>query len=540
VTGRDDIVQAIEGAEVVIFPGVRRSPAAQGEDADFPGDTPASDGGGSEPPESDPPPPEDDGGSEGDVIDDMNGEWSFVLMGSRAVIMRETPNAPIEDRTRVLSIDAFKAYFQNQLRPIKRRERQEDGSYKTTTRHMAVAPYWLRHKRRRTYDGIEFFPDPKNAAGTPGYFNLWRGFSVSPDAATRPEERWKKYFTFLDHLKANICDSDPQVFRWVWHWFAHMVQRPRERIGTAIVLRGKMGTGKTIVGDVIGSLFASHYFLVDDPRYLVGQFNAHMASCILLQVDEGHWPGDKAAEGRLKGLVTAEKQLIEAKGVDPIRLDNYVRLLFSSNEGWVVPAGMDERRFACFDVADHWKEDHSRFGQLYAELNSGGREALLADLLAVDLNAPDAPNVRVIPKTAALLEQKVRSLDPVAAWWLQRLVDGSQTHRSAQWRDKVPVATLFNDYLRTNEKIGVRRRNSETEFGIAMRRLVPAVERVRATEEVEVWDESSHTTSTVVRRVWCLNFPSLQECRDSFEAALKQPFPWGDPAPDGDGDDNPV
>jgi hypothetical protein len=540
VTGRDEIVQAIEGAEVVIFPGVRRSPAAQGEDADFPGGTPASDGGGSEPPESDAPPPEDDGGSDGDVIDDMNGEWSFVLMGSRAVIMRETPNAPIEDRTRVLSIDAFKAYFQNQLRPIKRRERQEDGSYKTTTRHMAIAPYWLRHKRRRTYDGIEFFPDPKNAAGTPGYFNLWRGFSVSPDAATRPEERWKKYFTFLDHLKANICDSDPQVFRWVWHWFAHMVQRPRERIGTAIVLRGKMGTGKTIVGDVIGSLFASHYFLVDDPRYLVGQFNAHMASCILLQVDEGHWPGDKAAEGRLKGLVTAEKQLIEAKGVDPIRLDNYVRLLFSSNEGWVVPAGMDERRFACFDVADHWKEDHSRFGQLYAELNSGGREALLADLLAVDLNAPDAANVRVIPKTAALLEQKIRSLDPVAAWWLQRLVDGSQTHRSARWRDKVPVATLFNDYLRTNERIGVRRRNSETEFGIAMRRLVPAVERVRATEEVEVWDESSHTTSTVVRRVWCLNFPSLQECRDSFEAALKQPFPWGDPAPDGDGDDNPV
>jgi hypothetical protein len=533
VTGRDEIVQAIEGAEVVIFPGVRRSAAAQGEDADFPGDTPASDGGGSEPPESDPPPPEDDGGSDGDVIDDMNGEWSFVLMGSRAVIMRETPNAPIEDRTRVLSIDAFKAYFQNQLRPIKRRERQEDGSYKTTTRHMAIAPYWLRHKRRRTYDGIEFFPDPKNAAGTPGYFNLWRGFSVSPDAETEPGERWKKYFTFLDHVKANICDGDYQVFRWVWHWFAHIVQRPRERIGTAIVLRGKMGTGKTVVGDVIGSLFASHYFLVDDPRYLVGQFNAHMASCLLLQVDEGFWAGDKAAEGRLKGLVTAPKQMIEAKGVDPIRLDNYVRLLFSSNENWVVPAGMDERRFAVFDVADHWKEDHGRFAQLYAELNSGGREALLADLLAVDLDAPDAPNVRVIPKTEALLEQKIRSLDPIAAWWLGRLVDGSQTHRAAGWRERVPSSTIFNDYLRTVEKLGVRRKSAEIEFGMQMRRLLPDLKRVKSTEEVEVFDEQSGAHHTVIRRVWCLEFPSLVDSRAAFDAALKQEFKWNEP---GDGE----
>ncbi|BDV35681.1 DUF5906 domain-containing protein [Methylocystis iwaonis] len=530
--GKDEIAQAVEGAEILAFPGARKATRAEGgAAAEFEHDRPCSGGGDSEPPKDDASPEEGDGGS-GDLIDDMNREWSFVLMGSRAVVMRETPQAPIEDQTRVLSIDAFKAYFQNTFCPVLKRERQEDGSYQTVRRYVSVAPYWLKHARRRTYDGIEFFPDPNNAPGTKGYFNLWRGFSVSPDMETPAKERWKKYFTFQDHVKANICDSNYEIYRWVWHWFAHLVQRPRERIGTAIVLRGKMGTGKTVVGDVIGSLFASHYFLVDDPRYLVGQFNAHMGSCILLQVDEGIWAGDKAAEGRLKGLVTAPKQMIEAKGVDPIRLDNYVRLLFSSNENWVIPAGMDERRFACFDVADHWKEDHGRFAQLYAELNSGGREALLADLLSVDLDAPDAPNLRVIPKTPALLEQKIRSLDPIAAWWLQRLEDGAQTHRAGAWREKVPAAMLFNDYLRTNEKIGVRRKASETEFGIAIRRLVPGVERVRSVEEIEVWDEETLKPVQVTRRVWCLRFPSLAQCKRSFEAALKQEFPWGEAVPE--------
>ena len=36
---------------------------------------------------------------------------------------------------------------------------------------------------------------------------------------------------------------------------AHIVQKPRERLGTAIVLRGKRGTGKSKVGEVLGSLF---------------------------------------------------------------------------------------------------------------------------------------------------------------------------------------------------------------------------------------------------------------------------------------------
>lgn len=523
MTQENEIANAVENAEVIVDSGNVMGADQEAASACY---TPSDGGNGSdEPPGEGLPPSDDDGGGE-DVVGNMNKEWCFVLMGSRAVIMRETPDAPIEDRTRVLSLDAFKAYHQNQLRPVRRRERQDDGSFKTMSRYVAVAPYWLKHKQRRTYDGIEFYPDPANAQGTPGYFNLWRGFSVEPDSTTAADKRWLKYLAFLDHVKLNICDCNAEVFRWVWHWFAHIVQRPRERIGTAIVLRGKMGTGKTVVGDVIGSLFASHYFLVDDPRYLVGQFNAHMASCLLLQVDEGFWAGDKAAEGRLKGLVTAPKQMIEAKGVDPIRLDNYVRLLFSSNENWVVPAGMDERRFAVFDVADHWKENHANFAKLYAELDNGGREALLADLIAVDLDAPNAPNLRVIPKTSALLEQKIRSLDTVSAWWLQRLDDGSQTHRLGLWRDKVPSAVLFDDYLKTSEKMGARRRVGEIEFGLAMRRLVPDIRRGRSVEEIESWDEETYKMKTSIKRVWCLCFPSLQQCRESFEAAIKQPYPW--------------
>ena len=111
---------------------------------------------------------------------------------------------------------------------------------------------------------------------------------------------------------------------------------------------------------------------------MTGQFNAHMASCLLLQADEAIWAGDKAVEGRLKGLITAPMQQIEAKGIDPIRLDNFVRLIMTSNEDWVVPAGKDERRFAVLDVDPRCAQNHEYFAEMDEEMAAGGRRTCSA------------------------------------------------------------------------------------------------------------------------------------------------------------------
>lgn len=447
-------------------------------------------------------------------VERLNREWAIVLMGSKAVMLREQPDAPLEERLRVLSIEAFRAWYANRYTE----HVDKDGEIKA----VSWAAAWLTARDRRQYAGITFVPNaPGEADLTPaGYFNLWR-------PVTRPDRGLAKgpkaYATFRDHLLNNVCDGSETLYRWVFGWFAHILQRPRERIGTALVLRGKMGTGKTKVGEVFGSLIPRHYFMVDDPRYVTGQFNAHMASCLLLQAEEAVWAGDKAAEGRLKGLITSHFQMIEQKGIDPIRLDNHVRLIMTSNEGWVVPAGKDERRFCVLDVHPRVAQDHGYFAEMDRELDAGGREALLADLLAFDLTSV---NLRQIPLTAALLEQKVRSLDSIEAWWLQRLVEGAPTTAAMGWPDDGAAwcDDLHADYVAYSDRIGVKRRGSETEMGMALARLLTRPQ-----------DDGEASTALAKDRPWCsaknrrryrYRLPPLATCRALFDAAMSQPFDW--------------
>ena len=499
-----DIVATVAGAEVLHFPqrkgrkkkiAVKRKVAAIGANDD------ALD------------PPEDNGGFS---TDEMNEEWALVLIGSKSMVLRERSDAPIEDRKRFLSVDAFQTLHLNNWTE----RRQPDGKIKSVTHANA----WLRSPRRRTYDGVEFHPDPNDVAGTDGYLNLWQGFSVEPE-----RREGATYAVFKDHLLTNVANGDPALFNWIWGWCAHIVQRPRERIGTALVLRGKMGSGKTKVGEVIGSVIQAHYFLVDDPRYLVGQFNAHLASCLLLQADEGFWAGDKAAEGRLKGLVTAEYQMIEAKGVDPIRLRNFVRLMISSNEDWVIPAGKDERRFAVVDVGSRCARNHDYFREMDEQLAAGGRALLLADLLAFDL---ESVNLRVIPKTGALLEQKLRSLDHVESWWFERLMSGEIIKSAGNWDSVVSTDALFDDYCAVAQKIGIRRLAEKTSWGMKLRKLLPAIKLKRT---------SSHTLDGASHRAQAYEVPSLGEARSAFEIALGQRVDWsettnetGEREPEGD------
>ncbi len=371
-------------------------------------------------------------------------------------------------------------------------------------RQVAAAEVWLGSPLRRQFAGIVFEPEPPF---TPGTYNLFRGWAVTP----APGDCGR----FLAHVRENVCGGDERLYRWVMAWFAQLFQQPGRKPGTALVLRGKQGTGKTIVGKLVGRLLGVHYALVASGHRVTGKFNALHERLLLLQADEAFFAGDHATAGALKDMVTNPTQFIERKGVDAFPVANHLRLLITSNATWAVPAGLEERRFAVLDVADAKLQDHAYFGALVRQMEQeGGDAALLHHLLTLDLSGVD---LRTIPTTDALREQKVASLTSEQKWWLDRLMSGVLPSYDPGTRS-VPTEALHEHYLDHARGLGYSHRSSATELGIALNALVPGLEKKRPLLR-KGQEGAGH-------RIPHYRLPPLQACRAAFERLTKQVMAW--------------
>jgi len=385
------------------------------------------------------------------VIEKFNREFALVMIGGQAVVLQEERNTA-EGRVdlKYLSITAFKEFYGN--RQVIQGKQQ-----------IPESTYWIKHEERRSYTSVIF--EPNNPSKTA--YNLWRGFSVEAD----PTGDWS---LLQDHIEQNLAKGDLSLAHWILGWFAHIIQYPDHKVGTSLAFRGRQGTGKTIIGKAMGQLYRPHYVLVEDSRYVLGNFNSHMASTLLLHADEAFFAGDPRHVGRLRGMVTSDTHRIEMKGKDSFEVNNYMRLLVTSNNDFIMPAAFEERRFAVLDAGEGRIQDKPYFKALWKQLQNGGFGGLLHYLQTFDLSSVD---IGVIPSTAALQEQKLYSLDGVMRFWFERLWQGQALPHldKDMWPDFVAIEDLYDAYLKRSEAWGERRRVDIPTFGKELKKIWPGV-----------------------------------------------------------------
>lgn len=440
------------------------------------------------------------------VVDELNRSYSLTIMGDKPVVIWERPD-PIR-RKRIIPVytspNAVRTMLANRMVSVGKGD-------------VNAFEHWLTHPGRRTYQGIVFEPGDD----VPGYFNLWRGFTVVPEATG-------DWSMLREHIHENVAQGDESLEMWVLAWFAQMMQDPKRKPGTSLAMRGKQGVGKTKVGELMGHLIRDNYVYVDDSRYVLGNFNQHMGHALMLQADEGFFAGDPRHTGRLKGLVTAETNRIEPKGKDSFEIQNYMRLLVTSNMDWIVPTAFEERRFAIVDVGTQRMQDRAYFKEMDRQMEQGGYEGLLHYLLNMDLSTID---VGVIPKTAALMDQKEHSFDPVQRYWFERLRDGATMTSGTKWELYVSCEYFYKDFIERCQTWGIYRRPSDTQFIRDLEALAPPGSFERNKRSVEIMQESGYSQN---RRLWCHDMPDLDSARSAFEQRIGAKIDWpvdGKPSP---------
>jgi hypothetical protein len=207
---------------------------------------------------------------------------------------------------------------------------------------IADTTVWLVSKDRNLYRKTAFYPGKVS----PDTFNLWTGWNVKPEQGN--------YSLFRSHLTSNVCNGHRKYSEWLWQWLAQLVQQPEIKPGTAVVLIGNKGCGKSIFADIIGELVGNNYITIANGESVTGRFNSMYEQCLLCAVDEAIWAGDKKGESVLKNIVTAKNITVERKGLECYSSPNFTRFIFTTNGHWAVPASMDERRFFVLNVNNDW------------------------------------------------------------------------------------------------------------------------------------------------------------------------------------------
>ena len=406
---------------------------------------------------------------------------------------------------------AWPAIFEEGLPRLSRISDMRDYWKKSQRGKINPIDMWLASAGRTEFSGFTFRP---GTGDTGDKFNLFQGWGVTPDPKGSCE-------LFLQHLCEIACNGDADLFDYLTQWLANAVQEPEDKPGTALALSGGQGAGKGFIAEYIAPIFGSHLSRLNGSDQLLGRFNDTLAGKIMVFGDESAWPNDKRGMEKLKSYITERRITVERKHIPAIEIDNFCRFIFATNSKHCAPAEIDDRRFVVLNVSDARIGDHQYWKAIEAERRDGGPAALLHHLLNIEI----ARNLRITPKTSALAEQKLLSLDDVGQFARQLLFrkrhelrNSDATLKALEFGEIVTTTRLHDFYLDWARRNSVHYPKSLDALGIGLRRFFELSTREARADEIKTYQ--------LPKRARVIALPTLGDARKQFAKALGQAVEW--------------
>jgi hypothetical protein len=444
------------------------------------------------------------------ILDDFYANWAIVDDHGKTWVFHDDPKWQLSRRT----IDQFRSFFMD-IRIVK-----DDGTKRTK---VPVTEIWLgdNGNGKRKYKNVLFDPsqafDPKSDT-----LNLWRNFVVVPKEGD--------CHLMQEFVLNVICCGNSAHYNWLMAYYAHMIQRPWEKPGSAIVLRGIKRIGKSFFGRKLGELIdgpfdplkdIKHYFPTENRNDLLGDFTGHLEHILLMQLEELVWARSHKDESKMKEVTTGETMSIRPMHSPSRIVKNYIRPLLISNADWAVPITWDESRYFVLEVSAAHKDDIPYFSAVDEEWHNGGREAWMHYLTHYNIVGY---NLREAPRTKAATKQLVETLRGVDRWYYERLNQYDLPFVDFDMETGQPKllrGAAYEDFCEWSNNVREGDRSDKTKFGAKLRELIPWIKDGWYTPEGIGSKQRLHA------QIW----PSLQECRDFWATKFlfsKRPDVWDD------------
>jgi hypothetical protein len=297
---------------------------------------------------------------------------------------------------------------------------------------------WKADQSIRTYEEIVFKPKQVVA---PEYFNIFTDFSCK--AVEGNIDVMKDLFWLLS-------GESKEVQEYLESFFAHLIQKPYEKPGVAIVFyTSKQGAGKDTPLDFIGKMIGSEYFFntEDAENNVFGRFTSHLQKTLLLKMEEVEFEINKKNESALLSLITAETRSFEGKGREPVTLDDYKRIVMTTNKSTPVNIPESDRRFVLINSSERRVGDREYWNKVYKELaKPETAQAFMYYLLNKDISNFDIRD-RLITE---FYKDVKTTLKPYHASYFQKWIaeHGEHTESSensaSEWVSQINIGLKFS------------------------------------------------------------------------------------------------
>jgi hypothetical protein len=209
--------------------------------------------------------------------------------------------------------------------------------------------------------------DVSYAAGFPPVFefagetfvNKFRADSAPVAAAEYTHEGWAAVLTVLHHLELLLGDKKGSV-EMVKAWIALNVKHPGKLIGTALLVKGVEGDGKTIIfHDMMAAIMGKENVADVSKQEIKSDFTSWARGRALRVLEEIKAPGVNRHEllENVKALITNKVVSTVGKGADGYASHNTTNYVGLTNHGDSLPINKNDRRWWVLSTNCKHKED---------------------------------------------------------------------------------------------------------------------------------------------------------------------------------------